>query len=113
MKIADANGDNQVEIDQAGVIHCREVEVNTIPIPDYVFEPGYDLMPLSELRTYIHTNSHLPGIKSAKEYEEKGSIALTELSVKLLEKVEELTLYTLQLEAKIQQLQQQVQTKKP
>ncbi len=113
LKIADANGDNQFEVDQAGVVHCREVEVNTIPIPDYVFDSDYRLMPLSDLRTYIDENSHLPGIKSAKEYEEKGSIALTELSVKLLEKVEELTLYTLQLEEKIQKLEQQVQTTKP
>lgn len=107
IKLADMSGTNQFEVNEAGVVHCREVEVNMIPIPDYVFEPTYELMSLSDLRTYINENHHLPEVKSATEYEAEGHIDLGELSVKMLQKIEELTLYTLELEEKIQKLEEQ------
>ena len=64
--------------------------------PDYVFEPDYKLLSLNELRSYIKKNKHLPGVPSAKQIEKEGFIDAVKMDYTLLEKVEELTLYTLQ-----------------
>ena len=75
--------------------------------PDYVFEPSYKLMPLNDLQAYIGENQHLPNIPSKQEIESKGNVInMTELQYKLLEKVEELTLYTLNQQKTIEQQQQ-------
>ena len=99
-----SNGQNQIELKSDGLIHAREIEVDLDVIPDYVFEDDYDLMPLTELQKFIDLNHYLPNIKSAAEYETYGSIPLKELNLKLLEKVEELTLYTLKQEKEIEAL---------
>lgn len=66
--------------------------------PDYVFDPAYELMPLPELAEYIRRERSLPNIPSAESIEAQGgTINMTELQLKLLEKVEELTLYVVQL----------------
>lgn len=104
------NGTNEIELTTDGIIHGREITVDLDEIPDYVFEADYDLMPLATLQNYIKANHHLPNIKSAKEYEETGHIALKELSLKLLEKVEELTLYTLEQEQTMKVQQEAIKT---
>lgn len=88
-----------------GEVFARKYTTTLAAIPDYVFQPEYQLMPLSELRTYVNTNSHLPNIPSAKEYEANG-VDLGELNRLLLEKTEELTLYILQLEDRIKSLEE-------
>ena len=70
-------------------------------VPDYVFKDDYKLMPLDELRAYVKKNNHLPGIVSADEVGKAGVVNLSGLQMDLLEKVEELTLYTLEQEEKI------------
>jgi hypothetical protein len=65
------------------------------PVPDYVFEPGYRLMPVDELQKYLAREKHLPNMPNAGEIKEKG-LKLGEYQMKLLEKIEELTLYTVQ-----------------
>jgi hypothetical protein len=76
-----------------------KVQVNgqNLTVPDYVFEDDYELMPLDELRSFIDRNGHLPGIASAKQVNEDG-LDLAGSQMGLLQKVEELTLYTLQLQ---------------
>jgi hypothetical protein len=64
-------------------------------IPDYVFEPGYKLMPVEELSRYLAKESHLPNVPPAAEIMKNG-VNLAEFQMKLLEKIEELTLYTVQ-----------------
>jgi len=71
---------------------------------DYVFESGYHLAPLDSVENYINKNGHLPGIPSATEVEEKGYYSANDLAVKLLEKVEELTLYTIEQDKEIRRL---------
>jgi len=88
-----------------GEVFARKYTTTLGAIPDYVFDPSYKLMSLNELKTYINTNKHLPNIPSAKEYEERGELDLGELNRKLLEKVEELTLYILQLEERTKALE--------
>ncbi|MEA5257939.1 hypothetical protein VB264_09085 [Arcicella aquatica] len=65
--------------------------------PDYVFAPSYQLPSLNEVEKYITNNAHLPGIPSAKDIEEKG-IDVGDTNAKLLRKIEELTLYMIQMQ---------------
>ena len=64
--------------------------------PDYVFQPAYRLKSLSEVETSIRTRGHLPNIPSAQEVEQQGGIELGEMNARLLEKIEELTLYLIE-----------------
>lgn len=99
--VGDGN-DHQFEVNEDGYVIAREILVDiNQAIPDYVFEESYALMPLNELRDYIAYNKHLPNIPSAKEFETKGGIELGELSRLLLEKQEEMLLYILQLEERL------------
>jgi hypothetical protein len=72
--------------------------------PDYVFKPNYPLMRLQDVETFVKKHNHLPNIPSAEEMKRDG-VNMTDLQMKLLEKIEELTLYTLQQEKTIQELQ--------
>ncbi|GJM35642.1 MAG: hypothetical protein DHS20C18_46430 [Saprospiraceae bacterium] len=74
---------------------------------DYVFEEDYDLMPLDSLHTFILNNRHLPNIPSKKEVEKSG-VDVYEMNVRLLEKVEELSLYLIELNKVNERLQQQI-----
>ena len=78
---------------------------------DTVFEPAYKLRSLAEVERYIKINRHLPGVPSAKEVVEQG-VDAAKMDAKLLEKIEELTLYTIQLEKISQQQAQDLQTVK-
>jgi hypothetical protein len=83
----------------AGNISSREVKVTVDAGADFVFENDYNLPSLTSLDTYIKENKHLPEIASAKEMQENG-INLSEMNIKLLQKIEELTLYTIAQEEK-------------
>jgi len=72
----------------------------TLNVPDYVFEPDYQLMPLSELESYVAREKHLPDVPSAREIKEQG-VNVSGLQMQLLKKVEELTLYMLKQEQTI------------
>ncbi len=86
-----------------GLIHTKEVKVDLLNWPDFVFESNYSLMPLDELEKQITANKHLPEVPSAKEVEENG-VLLGEMNKKLLQKVEELTLYMIQMNKEIELL---------
>ena len=64
--------------------------------PDYVFDANHKLLPLEDLEASINANKHLPGIPSATEVK-NGGIMLGEMQTKQMEKIEELTLYMIQL----------------
>ena len=74
---------------------------------DDVFNNNYKLRPLSEVEAYIKTHQHLPDIPSEKEVKEQG-INVADMNKKLLQKVEELTLYIIELEKKLEAQQQQI-----
>jgi hypothetical protein len=76
--------------------------------PDYVFGDDYPLMPLSELAAYIDRNGHLPRVPTSDEVSRRGGVNMSELQLLLLEKVEELTLYTLQQQEAMARQQQTV-----
>ena len=73
--------------------------------PDYVFDTDYRAPSFAELRSYIAHNKRLPGMPSAKEVEQNG-LELDQLVVKQQEKIEELTLYVLELESRLSKLEQ-------
>jgi len=75
---------------------------------DFVFSPDYELMPLAEVEAFIKENQHLPEVPSAKDLEENG-MDLAEMDKIQMQKIEELTLYTLEQEKKIKSLEQKNQ----
>ena len=80
-----------------GAIGAKEVKVETTsPWPDYVFEPTYQLTPLTKVAQFITENKHLPEVPSAKEVATNG-INLGEMDATLLRKIEELTLYLIEV----------------
>jgi hypothetical protein len=74
---------------------------------DFVFEEGYPLMSLEQVESKIKANKHLPGIPSAKEMVEEG-VSVAEMQAKLLQKIEELTLYVIDQNKEIKTLKEQV-----
>lgn len=93
--IGSTNPDSKLTVN--GVMHSKEVLVDLNVIgPDYVFESDYDLMPLSKVKEYIQENKHLPEVPSAKTMETEG-IRLSDMNMLLLKKVEELTLYQIDM----------------
>lgn len=90
-------------------IRTEEVKVDVASgtWADYVFKDSYELKPLEEVKSFIDENGHLPNIPSAEEVEENG-IKVGEMNAKLLEKIEELTLYTIALKEEMEALKLQV-----
>ena len=76
-----------------GKIRAEEVYVPMTPA-DYVFGPGYDLMPLEDVARHIRGHGHLPGVASGVEMKAKG-IGISRMQTLLLEKIEELSLYVI------------------
>lgn len=95
-------------LDIGGKVRADEVVVNTTGA-DYVFEENYVLKSLGEVERFIRENHHLPGIPSAEEMQENG-MAVGELNTKLLEKVEELTLYVIELGKENKKLKNKINT---
>jgi hypothetical protein len=92
---------------QTGILTEKvKVALTTNPTDwaDYVFEKDYKLKTLEEVSSYVEKNKHLPGVPSTKELVEQGGIDLGKMSAKLMEKIEELTLYTIQLNEKNKEL---------
>lgn len=98
-------GKPNYEMSVNGQIACEEVLVEASEDwPDYVFAEDYALMDLENLRSYLKDNKHLPGLPSAAVVAEEG-VKLGEMQKRLLEKVEEMSLYILQLETRITELE--------
>ncbi len=88
------------KLDVLGTIRANEVKVAT-GWSDFVFEPDYELKSLEQVEEFIEENGHLPDIPSAEEVEENG-ISLGAMDAKLLQKIEELTLYVLELNKELE-----------
>lgn len=91
----------------AGKVMAEEMMVQLrASWPDYVFDDTYELRNLNELRDYIQDEKHLPGIPAASEVETSG-LELGEMQRKMMEKIEELTLYILELHDRVDFLEQE------
>lgn len=90
-----------------GKVMCEEIKVQTSSNwPDYVFDENYKLPSLYTLEKSIKTNKHLPGIPSAIQVNKEG-ILVGDMQTKMVEKIEELTLYIISLQKQIDALQKQ------
>jgi hypothetical protein len=86
-----------------GNIHVKEVVVET-GWSDFVFEKDYKLKSLKEVENYIMENKHLPDVPSANEVAKDG-VSLGQSDSVLLQKIEELTLYIIELNKRIEVLE--------
>jgi len=103
-RIVMGTSDQNIALNVNGNINAKEVKVSLQNWSDYVFEDDYIIMPLKETETYIKENKHLPGIPTISEVKERG-INLGEMDALLLKKIEELTLYIIQQDLKISELE--------
>lgn len=71
---------------------------------DYVFEPGYELKSLEEVEAFVKKNKHLPGVPSAQQLVDEGGIDMNKMFAKQMEKIEELTLYVIELKKENKEL---------
>ncbi len=91
-----------------GSIAAREIKVTAINFPDYVFSKNHKLLTLFELEEFINNNKHLPGIPTAKEVEANKGFEVGEMQQKLLEKIEEQTLYIIGLQKQIDEMKNEI-----
>ncbi|RPH34051.1 MAG: hypothetical protein EHM93_02505 [Bacteroidales bacterium] len=125
MQLGDANGNTratfksngnvgigitnpQYKLTVEGTIAAREVKVTAEFWSDFVFHPNYKLRTLGEVEQFIKTNSHLPEIPTAAEVKANG-VGLGEMNAKLLQKVEELTLYLIEQNKTLKEQQEEMQ----
>lgn len=92
----------------SGKIICEEVKVKLVSSswPDYVFGDNYRLKPLGEVEQYIQQNRHLPNIPAAAELEKNG-MEVGDMQKRMMEKIEELTLYIIDLQKQVEQLKKE------
>lgn len=105
-----ANNGVQAEFHEGGVnvngtLRSKEVKVTLDGWSDYVFNEDYNLIPLKELEDFILTHNHLPGIPTEADVRKEG-LNLGEINAKLLEKIEELTLYLIAQERELVELRE-------
>jgi hypothetical protein len=94
------------KLDVNGTIRAKEIKVET-GWSDFVFEDNYQLMPLDKLEKHIKEEKSLPGIPTEKEVLKSG-VKVGEMQAKLLEKVEELTLYVIELKKENEELKNRI-----
>jgi hypothetical protein len=104
--IGTVNPDAAYKLSVKGGIRCEKVVVE-IGWADYVFHKDYKLMPLNELEKFISSNKHLPNIPAASEVETKG-LDVGAVQAKQMEKIEELTLYIIEMNKKMKEQNERV-----
>jgi hypothetical protein len=97
----------QNKLDVNGTIHAKEVKVDLTGWSDFVFQSSYQLKSLKDLEQYINLYGHLPEIPSAEEVEQNG-VNVGQIQAKLLQKIEELTLYVIDLKKESEQKDKQI-----
>jgi hypothetical protein len=90
-----------------GMIHCQAVKVDLMNWPDYVFKPTYKLPLLNEVKNYIDKNHRLPGMPSEKEVTKNG-LDVGEILRVQTQKIEELTLYLIEKDRQVRDLQNEM-----
>lgn len=94
-------------LDVDGLIRAKEVKIEAVIWPDFVFDKEYVLPDLKEVENHIKEHKHLPGIPSEGEVKENG-VSVGEMQAKLLQKIEELTLYVIDLKKENEKLEKRI-----
>jgi len=110
-KVEMGSDDIPTALNVYGIVNAREVKVSLGSWSDYVFEPGYNLRKLSDVEDFILTHGHLPDIPSASTVIENG-VNLGEMDAMLLKKIEELTLYVIELQKNNEQMSTEIENLK-
>ncbi|HMR45620.1 MAG TPA: SprB repeat-containing protein, partial [Bacteroidia bacterium] len=95
-------------VNNDGYVGCRGVKVTQSSFPDYVFKNDYGLMDIKDLSLYIKKHKRLPGMPSALEVTKDG-MDIGEITNKLVEKIEELTLYIIELKKENETIKQKLE----
>ncbi|MGJ1437881.1 hypothetical protein [Sphingobacterium siyangense] len=107
MGIGTSNPQAKLSVD--GNILAKEIKIKTdVSVPDYVFEPDYDLKSLAEIESYIKANKHLPEVPSAKEIQADG-MDVAAMNLLLLKKVEEMTLHLIEKDKIINRIMERLE----
>ena len=101
------NGSTVLQLDNSGLLRAREIKVDEAAWPDFVFKKSYTIMPLAEVEAFINKNKHLPNIPSALEIETNG-LSLGKMQNLHMQKIEELTIYTIEQNKQIESLENTV-----
>lgn len=110
MRIAGTTAATGYELSVHGQIACEELLIDDDAFwPDYVFEEDYPLLSIDDFAASIKENGHLPGMISANEVSENGGFHVGDTQKKTLEKVEELSLYIIELNERVKKLEQENQ----
>jgi hypothetical protein len=107
LSLGTANADTDALLTVAGNINARELKVKVDAGADFVFAKDYQLPELESVESFVKTNGHLQDIQSAKEMKSKG-LQVGNFQIKLLQKIEELTLYLIEQNKKINDLQSEI-----
>ncbi|MDD6209887.1 MAG: hypothetical protein PUB21_04695 [Bacteroidales bacterium] len=99
----------QYKLDVNGVIHAKEVVLTETNGADFVFDKDYCLPDLQSVEEHIKEHRHLPEIPSADDMKKNG-VGIVELNIKLLQKIEELTLYIIDQEKKLSSQNERILT---
>lgn len=94
------------KLDVNGTIRSKEVKIEATGWADFVFDKDYKLPSLSEVENHIKESKTLPGIPSEQQVKEEG-IDLGDMQAKLLQKIEELTLYVIDQDKRIKALEEE------
>jgi hypothetical protein len=100
------NNIKQARLTTSGVFEVKKLRVTQGGWADFVFDSSYRLRSLIDLKKFINTNKHLPDVPSAKEVI-NGGLDIGDNQAALLRKIEELTLYMIQLSEEVEKLKQQ------
>jgi hypothetical protein len=104
-KFSQANTSYRLDVN--GKVRSNEIVVNADGA-DFVFDDGYALRDLAEVERYLTENNHLPDIESAEEMQKNG-LELGKMDMKLLQKIEELTLYMIALKKEMNEVKSENQ----
>ncbi len=115
LRVLNTSGTEQFKVSNDGYVLSQEFKValqsgSDWTWPDYVFAKDYKLSSLVEVEQYINDNGHLPGIPSAEQLQNNGGIELGKMQAKLTEKIEELTLYMIEMKKENKDLQTKLNT---
>lgn len=105
--VKDSLGNKLAQLQNDGLFRSRSIRVDLATWADYVFDPTYELMSLKNLHVYIEKNGHLPDVPKAAEIETNG-LDLGEMQRIQMQKIEELTLHLIQLDARLSNSEQRI-----
>lgn len=103
--------DPQNKLSVNGTLWAKEIKCSLNDAADWVFEESYDLRSLEEVESYVKDNKHLPDVPSAEEFKE-NDMNVAEMNNTLLQKIEELTLYMIDMNKRMKEIEEENSTLK-